>query len=500
MAMGAREEGSLDILSWDAVEKGLYHRKRWVRLLTILGLCLAAGLPIGAIIGLAGALYGSAFLLALAVGYGMLRSTLVGLVALVGIICLLPFAALPINIGFSPTFLDLILLILFFTWVSRIATHKEGDFVATTPALPLLVFVVLAVVSFTLGLSHSPLTANVIRHFGEILLSLLLFFLVTNVLRTPADLKVVVLALILAGFFAAAIGIVLYVLPEELAARLLSMLRVVRYPTGDVLRYVEDDPTLPLRAISTSIDPNVLGGMLIFVTTLTAAHALAERPILPRPWLLVILTIMGTCLLLTFSRGSFAGLVIALGLLGLLRYPRVLWIGVIILLLIVVLPVGRDYVQHFIEGVQGQDLATQMRFGEYKDALILISRYPWFGVGFSGTPDIDTYLGVSNVYLLIAEEMGFVGLIAFVTTLASFLFKFFSLRNAPRRDSELEPIFLGTCLAVAGAMVGGMLDHYLFNLNFPHASALLWLFVGLGAVSMRLLAAEQASPKGLRVQ
>ena len=28
--------------------------------------------------------------------------------------------------------------------------------------------------------------------------------------------------------------------------------------------------------------------------------------------------------------------------------------------------------------------------------------YPWFGVGFSGTPDIDTYLGVSNVYLLVA--------------------------------------------------------------------------------------------------
>jgi O-antigen ligase len=489
------------LLSWDRLEQGLFHRKRWVRLLTIFGFCLAAGLPVGAIIGLAGGVYGSALLLALAIGYGMLRSTLLGLVTLVGVVCLLPFAALPINIGFSPTILDLVLLVVFFTWISRIVTHKEGEFVATIPTLPLLVFVALAVASFILGLSHSRLTSNVVRHFGEILLSVLLFFLVTNLLRTLSDLQVIVLALILAGFLAAVIGIVLYVLPDTMAIRLLSTLRVVRYPTGSgVLRYVEDDPTLPLRAISTSIDPNVLGGMLVFVTTLTATQTLAERPILPRPWLVLILVTMAVCLILTFSRGSLAGLVFALLLLGLLRYPRMLWLGVALALLILVLPVGRDYIRHFVEGVQGQDLATQMRFGEYKDALILISRYPWFGVGFTGTPDIDTYLGVSNVYLLIAEEMGFVGLAAFVTTLLSFLAKFFSMRNVARAGSELEPIMWGTCLAVAGGMAGGMLDHYLFNLDFPHAAALLWLFVGLGAVSMRLLAVEPDLQQGITAQ
>ncbi|MCB9162257.1 MAG: hypothetical protein H6644_20845 [Caldilineaceae bacterium] len=39
-----------------------------------------------------------------------------------------------------------------------------------------------------------------------------------------------------------------------------------------------------------------------------------------------------------------------------------------------------------LAGFAGEDLATQMRFGEYKDALILIGRYPLFGVGFTGTP------------------------------------------------------------------------------------------------------------------
>ena len=242
-----------------------------------------------------------------------------------------------------------------------------------------------------------------------------------------------------------------------------------------------------MRAVSTSIDPNVLGGLLIFVTSLTTAQALAKNPVISRKWSIPMLITMGLCMILTFSRGSFLGLAVALFLMGLLRYRRIFWIGLVVIAFMFLLPPAQVYIQHFVEGIRGQDLATQMRFGEYKDALILISRYPWLGVGFGGTPDIDTYLGVSSVYLLIAEEMGVFGLSAFVGTLCSFLISAFSTIAHCPKDSALEPVLLGTCLAVAGAMVGGTLDHYLFNISFPHASALLWLMIGLGTVSIRLV-------------
>ena len=490
--MTPKGERILAYLSWEPVQRGLFHRRPWVRALTIVLLCLAVGVPVGAIIGLLGGLYGSALLIALVLSYLMLRSTLVGLVIMVGVICLLPFGALPVNVGFSPTILDLVFLGLFFVWISRLATHQDGEFVADAPILGVLAFATLAVVSFIAGLGHSPLTANVLRHFVEILLSIFTFVLVINTVRTLKQLKIVVAALILAGFAAAFIGVVLYYLPNGLTIRLLSALRVLRYPTGsDVLRYVEDDPELPLRATSTSIDPNVLGGMLIFVTTLATAQLLAQKPLLPRWCLVLMVSTMVACMILTYSRGSFAGLMVALGLMGLLRYRRLLLVGFALIALLVLLPPARVYVEHFVAGVQGQDLATQMRFGEYKDALILISRYPWLGVGFAGTPDIDTYLGVSSVYLLIAEEMGAVGLVTFLATLFWFLGSFLSVKLSAIRDSELEPLLLGTCLAVAGAMFGGTLDHYLFNLDFPHAAALLWLTVGLGTVSIRL--AKQAA-------
>ena len=219
-------------LTWAHIQQGLLHPSLWIRSLTILCICLALGLPVGAVIGLFGGLYGSALLIGLAVGYLMLTSSLVGLVVLISIICLLPFAALPINIGFSPTLLDVVLLVLFFVWASRLVFHKEEDFVASNPTLGVLVFATLAVVSFVAGLSHTPLTANVIRHFVEILLSIFVFLLVINTVRTERQLEILIMALILGGFAAACIGVILYILPQELAIRLLSLLRVVRYPSG----------------------------------------------------------------------------------------------------------------------------------------------------------------------------------------------------------------------------------------------------------------------------
>ena len=126
-------------------------------------------------------------------------------------------------------------------------------------------------------------------------------------------------------------------------------------------------------------------------------------------------------LYLTYSRGSLVGLAAGLLLVGLLRYRRLLLVGLAGAALLLLLPQAQAYVAHFIEGVQLQDRATLMRLGEYKDALALIGRYPWFGVGFTGSPDADLYVGVSNLYLLMAEEMGAVGVGIFLIVLMCLL-------------------------------------------------------------------------------
>jgi len=200
-----------------------------------------------------------------------------------------------------------------------------------------------------------------------------------------------------------------------------------------------------------------------------------------------MLGMMGLCMILTFSRGSLVGLGAALFLLAAIRYRRLLPILILLAAIFLLLPQTQGYIDHFISGVQVEDRATQMRFGEYKDAFILISRYPWVGVGFTDAPDIDLYIGVSNLYLLIAEQMGMIGLVAFfLVMLVFFIYTAWAHRHA-RRDDGLEAILLGFQLAIAGALVGGIFDHYLFNINFPHMSAIFWMYIGLALATARLM-------------
>ncbi|MEJ2207741.1 MAG: polymerase, partial [Anaerolineae bacterium] len=241
-------------------------------LAVIVALAVAAGLLAGAYVALLSPILAIDGVVAIVGGLLILRDTHWGLFALVGLICLLPFGALPFKLGFTPTFLDLALFALYFVWLLRIATGKAGRFTATALGLPILVFLMLACASFVAGLAHASLSSYILRHFVEILMSISLYFVIVNCVRSRRQLRFMVGFVLLAGFGAAAVGVVLYFLPSAWSIRLLSMLGRVGYPTGSgVLRYVEDNPDLALRAISTSTDPNVLGGLLILITVLTMA-------------------------------------------------------------------------------------------------------------------------------------------------------------------------------------------------------------------------------------
>jgi O-antigen ligase len=367
-------------------------------------------------------------------------------------------------------------------------TRRQDDFVLTPLGLPVLVFGALALFSFVLGLSHSRPTSNDLRTFAEVLIGFGLFFLVVNNVRQESVLRQVIAMAVLAGTLEAAIGVFLYAIPRTWAVRILSSLGRLSYPVGfGALRFINDDPNRPMRAIGTSVDPNILGTLLVVMLAFAATQFVAKRPVLPRIWLALSIGIMGLCLFLTYSRASMAGAVAAVGLVSMLRYRRLLLVLVVAGLLLLLLPQTQAYISHFVEGIRFEDRSTQMRMGEYQDTLKLIQRYPWLGVGFVGTPDIDLYVAVASLYLALAAQMGIVGLLAFLLVVAAFFAYLYHAWRTMRSSNvglSLEPLLLGCSAAVFGSLVGGVLDHTL--LTYPHAVALLWLILGLGAATARV--------------
>lgn len=469
---------------------------RFSRSAGVVALGILVAVLTGALIAFGSPAIAFALALGIIAGAVVLSNIEYGLYALIGVATLLPFGAVPLNIGFNPTFLDLALLVVFGTWLARVLTGQtERGFIATPLGLFIFVFLVLAIFSFVAGLAYAPVDREVLRHFAEVLIAISLFFVIVNAIQTRTQLEWVVRALIIAGFISAALGILFYFLPHNTTIYLLSMLRVFKYPSGDgVLRYIEDDPANPMRAISTSIDPNVLGGLMILVGMLATPQLFAEKPLLPRKVLALMWATMILCMMLTFSRAAFVGMTVAIAVIATVRYRPMLGLLLIGGVVLLFLPITQEYVGHLIDAFLVGDRATQMRMGEYKDAFNLISRYPIFGVGFGGSPDIDTYLGVSSVYLLMAEEMGLVGLGAFLLTMGVFFYRAVSGWFANlARDASLAPLLLGLAGALLGAMIAGLADHYFFNLNFPHSVVLFWLYVGLGTVTLRLGTVENAS-------
>ena len=448
------------------------------------GLLTAGTLLIALFVGVVGPLLALAFALALVGGLLILNDTHWGFVALVGVVFVLPFASLPFSIGFKPTFLDLALGALFFVWVFKLVTGQEREFLASPLGLPVALFMVMMVFAFANGLTHSRASSFTIRRFMELLLGISLFFVAINTVRTKAEVVWVTRWLLLAGWASALIAVAFYLIPEAATVWVLDRLARFDYPGGyGALRYIEDDPTGTMRAIGTAIDPNVLGGMMILVAAPLAPQLFAQERIFPRWLTFVMFGSAFAALFLTYSRSALLGLGAAVGLLAVLKYRKLIPYALLGLLLLFVLPQTQEYVARLLEGFAGEDLATQMRFGEYKDALILIGRYPLFGVGFTGVPDLDIYLGVSMLYLIMAENMGLIGLAFFLLVMIGF---FVMAARAWRQglDPGLEPILLGFAGAVLGVLVSGIFDHYWFNMTYPHMTVLLWLYLGMATTTV----------------
>lgn len=485
-----------DMIEGSPLRVVVYTRRRWLLPLLVVCVLVLAGTAGGWLIGEAGPLVLGALVASLVYVAWALRDLEFAYLGVIAIITLFPFGSLPFKIGFTPTFLDLALGMLFVAWLLPLIVGEQPRIIGTPVGATVLSFLLLALVAFVMGLSHGALTTYLLRHFAEIVLSILLFYLVVNTVHDVARLRRLMRMLILFASLAALLGIVLYVIPETLAIRALSALGRFGYPTGPgVIWHIRDDPSLMKRATGTSVHPNVLGSLLNLGLVMLVPQLLAKRPLIPRLLGIVLALVLGVGLVLTVSRSAMLGAALAIVVISALRYPKFLPGLLALLVVVALLPWSQGLIQHFIEGFRAQDLSTKMRLGEYKDTLILIQRYPIFGVGFSGAPDIDIYVAVASLYLIIAAQMGLVGLTAFLAVVALVLWRFWVHREAARRSGDLEPLWYGLHAGVISALISGTFDHFFFSLDFHHSVTLFWLLIGLATAATELVrrASDSAS-------
>jgi O-antigen ligase len=447
--------------------------------LALLIVLLGPVMAFGVVIGLAVALY------ALTDLHGAFIITL-------AVIALIPFGAVPFNLSPTPTLLDgalgAFLIVYLFQWMSG-----QRRLLRSTPVNPVVIgFVGVMLFAFLMGLRHAALDSRTIRSIAEMVLSLLLIPVLVDVLRDPATLRRAARAVMIVGALSALIGIGLWLLPDMTAEAMLNRLGRLQYPVGGVIRYRQTPGAiLNERAIGTWIDPNAFGGFLLMVGAVIAPQVFSAAPLVRRRYAVGMLAVVFIALFLTDSRGSMLSLGAALVFIAALRYRRLLLIMVAAGIIALFLPFTQRYIEKLEAGFTNQDVETQMRFGEYKDALILIGRHPVIGAGFSGTPEIDLYFGVANTYLTIASHAGLVGLAAYLLLMGSvFIYSFAHYRRIQAMPA-ISDVWLGLAAALIGVLVGGIFDHFYFKIDLFHATmTFVWIVMGLLLASVRLAATE----------
>jgi O-antigen ligase len=481
-----------------------------LRQLALAGLAVVVGAAGGLAIVSANPIVPFVALAALVMLPWLVTRPMADMLLIVGTIALLPFAVLPVRLAvFTPTLLEMAFILLYVAWLFRLLLNT-GEGLQRTPLDGwLLVFLGWTLFAFVLGLARDA-RSDVMHNYLKMILAIGIFFAAVNVIRTSQQVATVMRALIIFGAIAAALGVALWRLPDSLTASLLTRLSVIGYPTDRVVRYVEDNPALGERAVGTQVDPNSFGGLLVIIAVLTGVQILARRPLLPR-WLLGgVVLVEVAAIVLTQSRSALLGLLAAGVLVATMRYRRLWAWGLAGAILIGVLGVGSGYFARLAAGLRFEDQASLMRLAEYRNALDIIGRYPAFGVGFGTAGELDLTTGVSSVYLTIAERTGLIGLALFLIVIAIYFANTLpaivaSHKRAPPLQGEksevrsqksdmdgdawsvLDSALLGGTAAVFGVLVVSIVDHYYFNIEFPHMAALLWLTMAISLVSRRLL-------------
>lgn len=459
----------------------------------ILALLAGGAVGIGVVLGSPAVALASA--VGLVVAVVVARSVRAGLLVLVGVASLLPYAVIPIRVGVQLTLVDALLILIFGGWLVH-QVLREGRLELTPAGRLLVAYVAVAIAALLVGMAYAPVGGPALRSFLKYVVAILVFVPVVNVVRERGHIRALVRALILGGALAALVGLAIHAQPTTRIVDLLSSLSVVGYPSGpEVLRYLpgpNNTYSNVLRATGTQIDPNVFGGLLMLAGALALAQLFAPRPVLPRWLLLPMLLLTAWAMVLSQSRSSWLSLAAAGAYLATVRDRRLWLLGLAGGGVLALLPVGRAMLERLASGFAARDRAAALRIDEYRQAIQIIREYPVLGVGFGGAPELGTFVGVSSIYLLVGEHTGLVGLGLLLLTFATLAV--ISTRALVRARTPDDRALIATLQApLVAALVAGLFDHYFMNPQFPHMVALLWLYAGLLAAASRVV---EAKPDG----
>ena len=254
--------------------------------------------------------------------------------------------------------------------------------------------------------------------------------------------------------------------------------------------------SITFRVPSTFGNPNMLGQYFILIIPFGGACLLTARHWDSRLVWLACCGLMCVCMILTFSRGAWLGLLFAGAVFFVLLDPRSILLAPLALAgLVLVMP--DTVISRFTSIGNMGDASTSYRVYIWMGVLAMLKKYWLCGIGpgqgaFDLVYPAYSYNSIvaphsHNLYLQIVCDAGICELLVFVMI----LFHYFrhlcaAMHRETERDSRLFQI--AAVSSICGFLVQAMTDYSFYNYRVMF---LFWAILGLGA----LLAGRTALPE-----
>ena len=332
---------------------------------------------------------------------------------------------------------------------------------------PLMFFIAMGLLIMAIV---SPQMSIAISGYRAVCQFMLWFFVLTRLLRSERDVRILYYSVCVMAVCVGLHAIYQYVVGVEIPANWVAAAEV----------------GVRTRAFSITGSPNVLGSLMVLTAPMFAALIYYVKPL----WLKLLMwgatIVMCLATLVTFSRGAWFGLAVAVFLFGLIVDRKILLLAIVgaggVILCV---PEISNRIMFLFTSDFAAANAAGGRAQRWATGWTLLRTNPVFGVGlgrFGGAIAMQNqvmegvkYFYMDNYYMKTLVEMGYVGLVSYIYLLLQNLL--WSLRGMFK--TRKNPMSLLTRGMFCGMM--GVLAHSFFENIFevPYMNAYFWGFAAV---------------------
>lgn len=312
---------------------------------------------------------------------------------------------------------------------------------------------------------------------GGALTTLFILFAIfmQNAISTRRQLDTMILALVVSGAAVSLYGVYQYFFGTFVASGWVDSMMF---------------SAIGVRVYSTLGNPNVLSEYLLLVIPFTGACIILAKKIWAKLFFTGCIALMLMCMLLTFARGGWLGLIVAVAVFLILIDRRFIIFGVIgLVLLYFVLP---DVILNRFSSIGDTgDTSTSFRLFIWLGTISMLRDYWFTGIG----PGTDSFNMVypfysyntiysphsHNLYLQIICDAGITGIIVFIAIIFTYIR---SLGRAISHETEKSSKILqiASISAISGFLVQSFTDYSFYNYR---VTLVFWAVLGIGALMAR---------------